>query len=74
MREAHSVITEARLRWRKATASQANGSCVEMAPMPDGSVAVRDSKHPDGGVLVFTRAEVAAWLDGAKAGEFDDLA
>jgi hypothetical protein len=45
-----------------------------MAAMPDGSVAVRDSKKPNGSILVFTRAEVAAWLNGAKAGEFDDLA
>lgn len=68
------MITEPGLRWRKSSASTNNGNCIEMAPMRDGSVAVRDSKHPGGGMLVFTRAEVAAWLDGAKAGEFDDLA
>jgi hypothetical protein len=34
---------------------------------------VRDSKHPDGPVLTFTAAEWAAWLDGARKGEFDHL-
>lgn len=42
--------------WRKATASQANGNCVEVATLPDGTIGVRDSKNPTGAVLVFTRA------------------
>ena len=36
-------------------------------------IEVRDSKDPDGPVLRFTVDEIAAWLDGAKRGEFDDL-
>jgi hypothetical protein len=60
------------LAWRKASASTANGQCVELARTV-GGVAVRDSKDPGGPVLHFTRTEVAAWLAGAKAGEFDDL-
>ncbi|OLT14377.1 DUF397 domain-containing protein [Pseudonocardia sp. CNS-139] len=62
------------LRWRKSTHSNDNGSCVELAALADGSVAVRDSKHPDGSVLTFTRGEIRAWLDAARAGEYDDLA
>lgn len=62
------------LIWRKASVSTANGNCVELATLPDGTIAVRDSKDPDGPWLAFTRAEIATWLDGAKAGEFDDLA
>ena len=62
-------------RWRKATASASNGSCVELADLGDGLVGVRDSKLGDGSpVLTFTRSEVAAWLAGARDGEFDDLA
>ena len=30
--------------------------------------------HPDGPALVYTRAEVAAFLAGVRNGEFDDLA
>lgn len=45
------------LRWRKATASPANGECVEVAPVT-GRVAVRDSKNPDGEVLLYS---AGAW-------------
>jgi hypothetical protein len=67
------VITDPGLRWRKSKASQANGSCVELAAMQDGSIAVRDSKDPNGPVLTFSRGEIRAWLHGVRAGEFDDL-
>jgi hypothetical protein len=61
------------LQWRKAAASSANGTCVELAPGGSGFVYLRDSKDPHGAVLTFTRAEISAFLNGAKAGEFDDL-
>ena len=60
------------LAWRKAQRSIGNGACVEIAPFDD-MVAMRDSKDPDGPVLVYTPAEWHAFLNGAKAGEFDDL-
>ena len=60
--------------WRKSAASNPNGDCVELALLPAGAVAVRNSRGPDGSALVYTRAEIAAFLRGAKAGEFDDLA
>ena len=59
--------------WIKASASSSTGSCVEMRRNGD-VVEVRDTK--DGGTgptLRFTPAEFAAWLDGAKRGEFDRL-
>jgi hypothetical protein len=46
---------------------------VEVAPLPDGGVAVRDSKDPSGPILRYTPLEFAAFLHGARAGEFDDL-
>jgi hypothetical protein len=60
------------LPWRKATASSM-GNCVELAPHA-GMVALRDSKDPDGPVLMFSKPELRAWLDGARKGEFDDFA
>lgn len=59
--------------WRKSTKSNPSGNCVEFAALPGGDVAVRNSRHPDGPALVYTRAEVAAFLAGVKNGEFDDL-
>lgn len=62
------------IRWRISTRSSDNGgSCVEAGPLSDGSgrVAVRHSHHPEGSVIVYTRAEWDAFLAGARDGEFD---
>ena len=62
------------IRWRVSTRSDSNGGqCVEAGPFSDGSgrVAVRHSLHPEGSVIVYTRAEWVAFLAGAKDGEFD---
>jgi hypothetical protein len=60
--------------WRKSSFSgDTGGNCVEVAALEDGSVAVRNSKAPEAGTIFFTRAEMAAWVQGCRAGEFDDL-
>lgn len=64
-------------QWRKSSFSGSGGTgggdCVEVAPLADGSIAVRNSKHPEAGTVLFTRSEITAWIQGCKAGEFDDL-
>lgn len=59
--------------WRKSSESNSSGSCVEVAALPDGEIAVRNSRHPAGPALIYRRAEMAAFVAGAKNGEFDDL-
>ncbi|MBL1074144.1 DUF397 domain-containing protein [Nocardia sp. 2] len=67
-------IDRSELAWRKSTFSNPSGNCVEVAPMADGQVAMRNSRDPEGSVLIYTRPEIDAFLRGAKSGEFDDLA
>jgi Domain of unknown function (DUF397) len=59
--------------WQKSQYSNPNGACVEVAVLPDGEVAVRNSRFPGGPALVYTQAEIAAFLAGAKDGEFDHV-
>jgi hypothetical protein len=58
--------------WRRSSFSNRHGLCVEVALLED-RIAVRNSNDPDAGVVLFTRAEMDAWIKGVKAGEFDDL-
>ncbi|MEV6772390.1 DUF397 domain-containing protein [Nocardia sp. NPDC051030] len=67
-------IDRSELSWRKSTFSNPSGNCVELAPLADGQVAVRNSRDPEGSLIVYTRPEIDAFLRGAKSGEFDDLA
>lgn len=59
--------------WRKSSHSNSQGNCAEFAALADGSVAVRNSRFPQGPALVYTRDEIRALIAGVKDGEFDDL-
>jgi Domain of unknown function (DUF397) len=59
------------LMWFKSTFSSGNGQCVECAHLPDGGMAVRDTKNRSGTVLRFTADEWKAFLAGVRSGEFD---
>jgi hypothetical protein len=63
----------AMVTWQKSSFSNPNGNCVEMARLPGGGVAVRNSRDPHGPALVYTQAEVIAFIAGSKKGDFDNL-
>lgn len=48
--------------WRKSSRSGAQGNCVELAWPGRDAVAVRNSRDPHGPVLVYDRADLAAFL------------
>ena len=60
-------------RWVKSSLSYANGDCVEVARLQDGSIGVRDSKDTAGPVLRFTSSEWAAFIGGVHNGEFEAI-
>jgi hypothetical protein len=69
----------AEIQWRVSsfcggTGTSNGGGCVEAGALPDGRIAVRNGTRPEAGAVLFTRAEMSAWIKGVKAGEFDDLA
>jgi hypothetical protein len=62
------------LTWQKSRRSNPSGNCVELAELPGGAgIAMRNSRDPEGPVLVYTPAEIAAFILGARDGDFDHL-
>ncbi len=57
--------------WQKASASD-ESMCVELR-RNGNAIELRNSKNPQGAILRCTTSELAAWIDGAKNGEFDHL-
>jgi Domain of unknown function (DUF397) len=58
-------------RWRTSSHSLAGNACVEVADLPGGHRAVRDSKNRTGPALTFTAAKWAAFTAGVRTGDFD---
>ena len=59
-----------RATWRKSTYSNGTGGdCVEVAKMPGGRRALRDSKNPHGPALLFSANQWQAFTRGIKLSE-----
>lgn len=74
MQRSNDILTTSHvptLKWRKSRYSNPCGSCVELARRADGGITIRNSRHPGGPVLIYSRAGMAAFIHGIKAGEFD---
>ncbi|ONH57851.1 DUF397 domain-containing protein [Frankia sp. CcI49] len=54
-----------------STIGCSGSNCVEVAILPDGGRAVRDSKNLDGPAQRFTATEWAAFLAGVPGREFE---
>ncbi|MGW7064056.1 DUF397 domain-containing protein [Streptomyces sp. NPDC054904] len=61
------------VNWVKSRHSGATGNCVELAALPDGQVAMRNSRDPLGPALIYTRDEITAFMQGTMEGEFSSL-
>ena len=59
--------------WQKSARSNPSVNCVECAALPDGGVAVRNSRDPEGPALIYTPAEIEAFILGVRDGDFDNL-
>ena len=57
--------------WRKATASDANSGCVEVAFLTDGRVGVRDSKNRSKPAVAVSARAWGSFLADVKTGQFD---
>lgn len=59
-------INLSRADWHKSSYSGQNGNCVEVARNLLAVVAIRDSKNPDGAVLVVPRKTWRAFIQHMK--------
>lgn len=59
--------------WRKSQRSNSQGACVEIARIGTETVAMRNSRDPQGPALICPRAAIVALVDDLRAGEFDNL-
>ncbi|HEY6423529.1 MAG TPA: DUF397 domain-containing protein [Pseudonocardiaceae bacterium] len=74
MQQINKDVTASLLRgvsWRKSQHSNPCGNCVELAELADGRIAVRNSRYPSGPALIYSRAEMAAFIAATKGRTLD---
>ena len=70
------MINEDTLRsadWRTSSYSTSGNQCVEVAPLPAGQVAVRDSVDRDGGIHILSHRDWAAFTEAIRSGALASL-
>ncbi len=59
------------VRWRRSSRCAGESACVEIAPLTDGTIGIRDAKLPAGSPFIAVEREAyRAFLSAVKAGEF----
>lgn len=64
-----AASSPADLAWRKSSRSGKNGNCVELAWLTDGRVAVRNSRNPQGAILVYDAYRLTSLVARIKEGD-----
>ncbi len=76
MQDIQNGISAAQLEgaaWRKSQRSNSQGACVELARLDAGTVAMRNSRDPQGTALIYPASAVRAMVSALRTGEFDYL-
>ena len=55
--------------WHRSRRSSPNGNCVEIAVLSRETMAVRDSKDPDGPALIYPPSAIARLIEAVRAGD-----
>ena len=59
--------------WQASHDAPVHEGRVELAVLPGGRIAMRNSQDPGGPALIYTYDEIEAFINGTKDGEFDHL-
>jgi len=76
MQDIHNGISAAEIvgaAWKKSQRSNSQGACVEIARLDAGTIAMRNSRDPEGTALVYPADAVRALVSAVCTGEFDYL-
>jgi len=76
MQDIYNGISATRLDgavWRKSERSNSQGACVELARLDSTTVAMRNSRDPEGTALIYPAGAVRDMVSALRAGDFDDL-
>ena len=76
MQDIYNGISAAQMEsaaWRKSARSNSQGACVELARLDTATVAMRNSRDPQGTALIYPAGAVRAMVTALRAGELDDL-
>ena len=76
MQDIYNGISAAHLEgatWRKSQRSNSQGACVELARLDAATVAMRNSRDPQGAALIYSADAVRAMVGALRSGEFDYL-
>jgi hypothetical protein len=77
MEQVYNGICAARLEgavWKKSQRSNSQGQCVELARLDASTVAIRNSRDPQGSSLIFDVDSVREMIAQLRTGRFDNLA